>query len=166
MYEVTGNNHSAVRYRDFTQRYGDPTFVYTGHEIVTKTSTYPVSKPQIATSGLDALIVYQEETPSGFQINSVMLGDSGEHTIPISTATGHQTFPTVAFNGSFMVAWKDARSDSGGDIYGARVKKDRTVLDPNGFLITNYTPADEYPALGKGGAAGHLHDLLEPQADR
>ena len=75
-----------------------------------------------------------------------------DRTIPItSISNGNETQPAVAFNGNYLVAWKDTRKGAGGDIYGTRVKKDGTFVDGSGgFLITEFTPADEYPALGRG----------------
>jgi hypothetical protein len=143
VYEVGG---SSIRYRDF-----DDTTLYTGQLVVNHDSAHPATLPKLASSGRDVLIVYVDNKAPGLDISAVMFGNAGNHSFPITTSsTGNETQPTVAFNGNFMVAWKDTRNDSGGDIYGTRVKKDRTVLDTNGFVITEFTPADEYPAVGKG----------------
>ncbi|UCF81247.1 MAG: hypothetical protein JSV08_02195, partial [Acidobacteriota bacterium] len=58
----------------------------------------------------------------------------------IGPASGNQSSPSVASNGTdYFVAWRDNRSGTGGDIYGARVASDGTMLDPMGIPI--YTAA-------------------------
>jgi len=82
-------------------------------------------------------------TPGG-----VVLDPSG---IPVSTATGIQAEPAVAFGGGhFLVAWTDGRNYTGGaqkfDIFAARVEPDGTVLDGPGGIPVNTNPA---PIEGK-----------------
>jgi hypothetical protein len=55
--------------------------------------------------------------------------------VTISSLTGSARFPSVAWDGKqFLVVWQDERGGGpdGYDIYGARVKKDGTVVDPGG----------------------------------
>ncbi|MEO0069767.1 MAG: hypothetical protein ABIK18_03120, partial [candidate division WOR-3 bacterium] len=61
----------------------------------------------------------------------------------ISTAAYDQSVPVVAFDGTnYLVVWQDCRSKKYyRDIYGARVRKDGLVLDPQGFTIS--TAADD-----------------------
>jgi hypothetical protein len=54
--------------------------------------------------------------------------------IPISTAPDSQSIPDVAFNGAYLVAWKDNRN-FWNEIWAARVASDGTVQDPSGFRI-------------------------------
>jgi hypothetical protein len=60
------------------------------------------------------------------------LPDSGP--IPISTAPDNQSLPDVAFNGAYLVAWKDNRN-FWNEIWAGRVASDGTVLDPSGFRV-------------------------------
>ena len=62
------------------------------------------------------------DSPTGFPIASL----------------GVHYYPSIASDGSiFLVTWYDARINSPDsmDIYGARVEKNGTVIDPNGFVI-------------------------------
>jgi hypothetical protein len=58
----------------------------------------------------------------------------------VSAAPGSQLSPDIAFSGGrFLIAWEDRRSDSNGDIYGARVSIAGgaiTVQDPAGLAIS------------------------------
>jgi len=67
--------------------------------------------------------------------------------IPISSAAGEQAAPDIAFDGeNYLVVWEDTRGGQS-DIYGARVSREGTVLDPDGFLISmSGAPAAAAPA--------------------
>lgn len=70
--------------------------------------------------------------------------------MPISTTIGSQADPDVAFGvTSYLAVWEDRRSDRGGDVWGARIMPDGTVLDPNGIPIEtdNVTDLDFHPAV-------------------
>ena len=54
--------------------------------------------------------------------------------IPISTAPDSQSLPDVAFNGAYLVAWKDNRN-FWNEIWAGRVASDGTVQDPSGFRV-------------------------------
>jgi hypothetical protein len=58
----------------------------------------------------------------------------------ISAAPGSQLSPDIAFaSGRFFIAWEDRRTDTNGDIYGARVSLAGgaiTVQDPSGLAIS------------------------------
>ena len=75
--------------------------------------------------------------------------------IPISSAPDNQSIPDVAFNGSYLVAWKDNRN-FWNEIWAARVATDGTVGDPSGFRIfdqaTNMGTAGIFapPAVASG----------------
>jgi hypothetical protein len=112
----------------------------------------PVSAPAVARSGVadDAWLVtyeYNHGTGTIVDIWGVVVGYHRFKTFPISTKPRSEREPAVAYNGTFLVAWTDRRDDPEGDVYGARVSVDGTVLDPNGFLITAYTPEDDRAAL-------------------
>ncbi|HIE06324.1 MAG TPA: hypothetical protein EYP58_05935 [bacterium (Candidatus Stahlbacteria)] len=55
---------------------------------------------------------------------------------PIAVASNYQEYPEVSYaNDQFNVFWIDYRLFPDLSIYGARVAKDGTVLDPNGKRI-------------------------------
>ncbi|UQA64072.1 MYXO-CTERM sorting domain-containing protein [Polyangium aurulentum] len=72
--------------------------------------------------------------------------------IAVSTATGSQMYPAMASdgNGTFIV-WRDYRSGSSYDIYGARLSTAGAVLDASGIVISTATGSQRYPALGFDG---------------
>jgi hypothetical protein len=71
--------------------------------------------------------------------------------IPVSTATGEQGLPAVAFDGeNYLVAWEDGRNPNS-DVYGARVTPTGTVLDPAGVAISSTAGAQWAPKLSFDG---------------
>jgi len=61
-----------------------------------------------------------------------------------SLVANQESAPKVTFDGNqYFVAWTDNRAGGAlGDIYGARIAKDGTVLDPNGIALCT-DPADQ-----------------------
>ncbi|MEO7329029.1 MAG: MYXO-CTERM sorting domain-containing protein [Minicystis sp.] len=61
--------------------------------------------------------------------------------------------PGVAFDGTnYFVVWEDDRTDSGGDIYGARVSAaSGTTLDPAGISITKLAADEDNPSIAFDG---------------
>src|SRR4029079_12040901 len=67
--------------------------------------------------------------------------------IVVSAASGHQKGPTIATDGAgFLVAWEDQRGTSG-DLDGARIGADGTVLDPDGIALVTGSKQQGQPAL-------------------
>jgi len=67
--------------------------------------------------------------------------------IPVSTTSGSEQNPHVAFDGfNYVVIWGDSRNDVS-DIYAARVNGDGIVLDPNGIAIDAAAERQSYPCL-------------------
>jgi hypothetical protein len=65
---------------------------------------------------------------------------------PIST--GQFEKPSVAFDGAnYLVGW-----ESSGDIYGARLNPEGTVLDPHGLPIATGQASETAPAMVAGSA--------------
>lgn len=76
--------------------------------------------------------------------------------VAITSATGSQSFPDLAFSGTrFLAVWEDRRTDAEGDIYGARVSLAGgaiTVQDPSGLAIASLATEQTTPTVsGYGG---------------
>jgi len=70
----------------------------------------------------------------------------------IAQAAGNRNCPVVGFDGTnFLVVWEDCRNDYWGDIYGARVTPQATVLD-SGFVISQAANGQGFPGLAFDGA--------------
>jgi hypothetical protein len=120
-------------------------------------AAYDQESPALGFGGANFLVVWEDErsgdssviygarvTPAG-----TVLDPAG---VVISSAADWPRFPAVAFDGAnFLVVWEDYRGGDG-DIYGARVTPQGTVLDPNGFVISQGTSYRGSPALAYDGA--------------
>lgn len=102
-------------------------------------------KPSLAFGGSHFLVAWQadpQQTGDSNIYGARVRASDGQvlDTTPlsISTATGAQLAPAVAFTaGQFLVAWDDRRTDASGDVYGARVRAgDGQVLDALGIPIS------------------------------
>jgi len=72
--------------------------------------------------------------------------------IAISTATGDQTMPAAAFDGTnYFVVWDDQR-DGTYNVYGARVSTGGSVLDASGIAISTAANNQRVPAVAFGGS--------------
>jgi hypothetical protein len=111
------------------------------HGIPISTATSVQIEPTITFDGTNFLVAWTDgRSGTSYDIygarvtaNGSVLDPSG---IPISTAPGSQSEPSVAFNGSYLVIWNDRRSGTGTDLYGGRVTTAGSVPDANGFMIT------------------------------
>ena len=89
-----------------------------------------------------ALVIWHDSRNGAFDLygsrvdrNGVVLDSFG---LAVSTASGDQSFPAVAFGGNnYFVTWQDSRSGNF-DLYGARVDRSGTVLDPSGLVLSAY----------------------------
>ncbi|QSQ27043.1 hypothetical protein JY651_19925 [Pyxidicoccus parkwayensis] len=113
--------------------------------------------PAVASNGTDYLVVWQDarnETAGdifGARVTSAgaVMETSG---FAISTAARAQGTPAVASNGTdYLVVWQDARSETSGDIYGARVTSAGTVVDGSGLAISTYAAGQTYPSVAFNG---------------
>jgi hypothetical protein len=130
--------------------------------------TLGVSDPAIATGGGNYLVAFAMRTGGGSSYDIAAIRITGAGIVggpfPISSASGDQQTPAIAFNGQYLVAWKDRRNEpTGGDVYGARVKLDGTVLDPTGFPVYAASARDERPAVTPGEASGTFGIALQAQ---
>ncbi|MEO0071632.1 MAG: hypothetical protein ABIK39_06070, partial [candidate division WOR-3 bacterium] len=112
--------------------------------------------PAVAFDGTNYLVVWQDDrSGQAFDIYGARVTPNGSVLDPqgfaISTASGHQEYPALAFGGNcYFVLWEDGRSGPS-DIYGARVTPDKVVLDPNGIFITSGVTQQEFPAASFDG---------------
>jgi hypothetical protein len=105
-----------------------------GTAIPLATTAAPEQDAKVASDGTGYLVVWGGT--GDIQGRRVLPDGSlpGAALIPISTAPDNQSIPDVAFNGAYLVAWKDNRN-FWNEIWAARVASDGTVQDPSGFRI-------------------------------
>jgi large repetitive protein len=105
-----------------------------GTAIPLATTAAPEQDAKVASNGSGYLVVWGGT--GDIQGRRVLPDGSlpGAALIPISTAPDNQSLPDVAFNGAYLVAWKDNRN-FWNEIWAARVASDGTVQDPSGFRI-------------------------------
>ncbi len=104
------------------------------------------------------LVVWQDDrSGSGNDIYGARVSTSGNVLDPpgigISTTTGRQQFPSVAFDGTnFLVVWDDERnSPTADDIYGTLVKPDASVVTPAGNIIADDASWQRNPSVAFDG---------------
>ncbi|MCY1022017.1 MYXO-CTERM sorting domain-containing protein [Pyxidicoccus sp. MSG2] len=95
----------------------------------------------VAWGGGVYLVVWDDDRNGNTDIYAARVTPDGTVLDPggiaLTTAVNAQKNPAVAFDGTrFFVVWEDARVCCD-DVYGARVDPDGTVLDPQGFLVSD-----------------------------
>jgi hypothetical protein len=112
--------------------------------------------PQVASNGASFFVVWQDQrSGSSSDIYGARVSGAGTVVdpagIPVSTATGNQLEPALAWNGThYFVAWSDLRA-SKLEIYGARVDATGSVADGNGILISTTAIAQSEPSISAVG---------------
>jgi hypothetical protein len=159
-----GGEHFLVVWAD--ERSGTGTDVY-GARVATSggivdTSSVPFStaagnqsSPDLAFDGSNVLVVWNDRRSgttydiygSRWSPTSGVLNAGG---IPISTAARDQFEPEVAFNGSYLVVWRDYRNGTSADHYGARVTIAGAVSDPNGFAVSGGPGSEQFLGVARG----------------
>src|SRR6266540_3502064 len=110
--------------------------------IAVSTASWFQWAPSVGFDGTNYLVAWTDaRSPAGYDIYGSRVGHDGvaldPQGIAISTAVGHQTYPSVAFDGTnSLVVWEDDRCCTTPDIYGARVTPAGGVLDPAGIAIS------------------------------
>jgi hypothetical protein len=125
--------------------------------ILISASAQAQGKPAVASDGTNYLVVWEEARSGGYStdIYGIRIDDSGrqldENAIAISTSTGSQAYPAVAFDNDsiYLVVWQDDRSGTY-DIYGARVSTSGNVLDGPGIAISTATGRQQFPSVAFG----------------
>jgi len=127
--------------------------------ILISSSAQDQRNPAVASDGTNYLVVWEEARSGGFSpdIYGTLIDASGrqlnEDAIAISTSTGNQAYPAVAFDNDsiYLVVWQDDRSGSTDDIYGTRVSTSGNVLDPPGIAISTQTGNQQFPSVAFDG---------------
>jgi hypothetical protein len=121
-------------------------------------------EPAIAFDGTNYLVAWTDYGPTanGYDVVGARVSRAGvvraPGTFPISNGPGGQRLPQVAYNGSFLVAWRDDRT-SFADVFGNRVTTAGTRLDGNGFPIArtqNFTDIAVAGVTRGPGGDGHF----------
>ena len=115
-------------------------------------------EPAIASDGENCLVAWKSSpdgVPTNFDILAARVSPSGaildSPPITVCAAPGLQTTVYLAYGGGvYLAVWTDNRS--GRHVYGARIRPNGTLLDPNGFLISSDTVNQMMPALGTDGS--------------
>jgi phosphoribosylformylglycinamidine (FGAM) synthase PurS component len=112
--------------------------------------------PAIGFDGEDFLVVWEDVRNSSCDIYGSRVTPEGEVLdmagVAISTASGRQWCPALDFDSeNFLVTWEDERNGPF-DVYGARVTRQGSVLDPSGLVISQAVDNQTFPALGFDGA--------------
>jgi hypothetical protein len=124
-------------------------------ELINGPALFAQTSPSLAFNGTYYLVVWTDNRNTldydiygaRFDANGILLDPAG---IIISKAPGDQKNPAVDANGDiFLVVWEDERNagQTSVDIYGARVKSDGAVMDPNGIMISNEINLQEVPKV-------------------
>ena len=115
--------------------------------------------PAVASNGRNWLVVWSDNRNDSGDIYGTVVAPTGEVAdvfgFPMCRASNQQVRPAVSSDGhDYFVAWEDHRdaANTSGDIYGARVSGDGSVLDPNGFAICVAPQHQSQVAVGCNGA--------------
>jgi hypothetical protein len=120
--------------------------------------------PAVAFDGSKYLAIWSDSrnpaspNGSGLDIYGARIATNGAvldpNGIAISRATNTQSMPALSgANGMFLAVWVDQRfavSGTPGDIFGARITDDGTVLDTNGITICTLSTIQTAPAVQAG----------------
>lgn len=132
-----------------TRAAADGTMLDAAGTLVSQTTRANVT-PQVASSGNEALIVWEDGTnddsPTGDDVYGAIadMGGAISARFVISAQAEDQMRPAVAYDastGQYVVAWADRRSGRQ-EIWGARVTPTGTVLDPGGVLLATGPTGD------------------------
>jgi hypothetical protein len=115
-------------------------------------SGLPEEDPVVASNGSGFLVAWADGPQGTSDIKGYRLSGTGALAGPVvvSAATGGQTQPTVAFNGTYLVAWNDERDDSGTRVYGGRLDGAGNKQDGDGVLLTGMAAAAFSPVVTAG----------------
>ncbi|MDQ3365088.1 MAG: hypothetical protein M3680_06645 [Myxococcota bacterium] len=110
--------------------------------------------PEIASSGNEALVVWQDGRGASFDIYGSIISSAGTASAPfaITTAAGDDLNPSVTYNagaGVYIVAWM---AGGGTNIFASRVTTAGAVQNAGGVPISNGGIASIRPRLASSGS--------------
>jgi hypothetical protein len=110
------------------------------------------SQPAVASNGSGFMVVWADTRNSTLpDIYASRVDGSGTvldvNGIAVATVTGEQDEPAIAFNGTYLTAWRDVRN--GARIYAARLASSGAVQDPGGFQVSTTPWGSSNPALAR-----------------
>ncbi|SEK56549.1 hypothetical protein SAMN05444354_101897 [Stigmatella aurantiaca] len=120
------------------------------------TALYYQSAPAVTFNGTNFLVVWNDDRNGSYDIYGARVSSTGtvldSNGILISGASDWQVAPSISHDGTnFLVVWKDYRSETSSDIYGARVSNNGTILDINGIPISTAAQHQEAPSVAYNG---------------
>ncbi|MGC8861560.1 MAG: hypothetical protein ACP5R5_02170 [Armatimonadota bacterium] len=153
-------------------------------EIPLKTDSGWDVEPAIAFDGTNCLVAWKSSfdgVPENFDLLAARVSSAGaildSPPITVCSAPSLQHSLHAAYGaGVYLLVWTDHRTPGHCHIYGARIRPNGTVLDPNGFLISPDTDSQWMPAVGSDGSKflvtwmehdsifGRLIDPVDPAA--
>jgi len=114
--------------------------------------------PVVASDGKNYMVVWQtnRKGADNYDVYAARVGPDGKgldpQGIPISTAPSNQIFTDIARgDGQYLIVWQDLRSRQSWEIYGARLRFDGKVLDPDGIPIAIGRQNAEHPQVAWDG---------------
>jgi hypothetical protein len=138
----------------FAQRTGITT--KNGFMIFVSDVDFRDDRPAVASNGSDWLVVWSKRGTGTYDLRGERISSSGNQLgeFGISSAAGDQDTPSVAFDGSYLVAWQDRRNSSVPDVYAGRVTSAGAVSDGSGFPIANTSATEDSPSVTGGPGTG------------
>jgi len=120
--------------------------------IAVSTAAGDQTHPALAFDGTNYVVVWQDLRSGTADIYGARVATDGTVLdgtgFAVSTATGAQEWPAVAFDGTnYLAVWQDKRGGPYADIYGARVAKDGSVVDAAGIAISTAANEQLAPSL-------------------
>lgn len=116
-------------------------------------AAHPQDRVAIASDGTASLVVWSDVRFGAPDIYGARVQGGAvldPSPILIAAAAGGQRAPSVAYNGSYLVAWRDERSRSS-DIHANRVGKDGKTKDGTaGFIVAAGAGNEDNPAVARG----------------
>ncbi len=123
--------------------------------ILISTAVNAQEYPEVASNGVDFLVVWQDYRNGSYDIYGARVSGTGvvrnPSGIPIFIDAYDQSTPAVAREGTnFLVVWHEMRNGHY-DIYGTRVNSTGTVLDTSGIPISTTAISTKCPAVAHNG---------------